>query len=172
MEAETVLIGYDLRVGRMELRRRRDSMGAMYFLTVNGDGVLSTVNLETAWNMLTAEFPPESVEVVSSSGSMRSRRYEPAIYFDGMTDAYEAQEKDDERYARSKETVSDLLPDYHVTLRDIFDVPEDDDESTAWAELTETLACLPPDDVDDHPGVLLKGRNRASFGRTITVFNS
>lgn len=120
IDVENILTGYDLRVGRMEIRRTVSAYGPGYILYHNGDGVSTSADLGKLWDLMTAEIDAESVEVVSLSPYERNKRFTPKIWADAPDYDMDVEREPEERYARDKETVSDILPDYRITIGDIY----------------------------------------------------
>ena len=134
---EMLLISFDLKSGRMELRRRMDAIGAGYELYVNGDCVMTSFRLAKLWYILSAGLSPESIAVVSSSPYMRSLRVDPLSYGEKepATARDHTQPIEDDRYDRTKETVCDILPDFKVTLGDVYGTTSNDsEEAEAWEQ--------------------------------------
>lgn len=127
-----VLRNYDLRLpSGLELRAYRYSWDTVYTLSAEGLTALSRFGDEGFYELLaifTMGMEPESIggiSVVSSNVNYRYRRNRKAWIFPEEwqveNDSLEPYESaDDNRYLRSKETVSDLLPDYHVAIGDLF----------------------------------------------------
>lgn len=125
IDVENVLTGYDLRVGRMEIRRTVSAYGPGYILYHNGDGVSTSADLGKLWDLMTAEIDAEAVEVVSLSPYERNKRFTPDIWADAPDYDMDAERETEERYDRNKETVSDILPEYRVTIGDIYECETD-----------------------------------------------
>jgi len=126
---------YDLKFGNEELRMKKRNV---YCITEEGLPVITRIGLDGFYELLglfTTGLTNEeisSLSVVSRKESLRYRRnrtfsrlsaYDrdnyllPQYYPDMENLDVSAVEND--RYARSKETVSDILPDYHINLCDI-----------------------------------------------------
>lgn len=143
IDVESVLSAYDLRYGMMEIRRKMFTDKPAYLLTMNGTCVMTSFRLSPIWDVITAEIQPDRLEVVSCDDSQRSRRYTRPVYiweevaqtYDDIDEALhdavirrEREEGEEEQsaaltvcYEREKETVCDILPDYHVSLGDLID---------------------------------------------------
>lgn len=110
--------GYDLRAGVDELRLVwSPGLHLMrYRYTVNGRIAYESQNTARVFNLFLSGRTVDDIEVVSPR--YRARRFRPNVWTE-QPDPIPPEPTNVREYPRSKETVSDLLPEYRITLREL-----------------------------------------------------
>ena len=127
---KTALTHYDLRLpSGMEVRSKRHAFGMTYSLYVGTENVMTGFDgtLKQIIAVFTAGMTSEDVggvAIVANGNGYRYRRnrrqWTPDGAYEVANDSLEYEPEDVDKFPRSAETVSELLPDYRLTLRDIF----------------------------------------------------
>jgi hypothetical protein len=152
-----ILKHYDMRIDGIEFRMTGKLFGEMYSLNVNGSSAMTAIRLLSPqagktngsllrlWQVFTADMTYEDlgrVELVSKRYRVRRQFRSPSWFTVALEDEPIEPfipDHDAERYPRSEETVSDILPDYRITLADIFEDYDQLQRSPIPAEYKEHM---------------------------------